>query len=120
MYEILTKSDDRFVAIRTSGKLEKSDFDSMIPLLEDRISRHGKISLYWEMNDFDGWTMEALGADAGFDIKHKNDFNRIAMVGEKKWHEWMTKLMKPFASAELRYFDLSESEEAKGWARTGD
>ncbi|MDA7880879.1 STAS/SEC14 domain-containing protein [Akkermansiaceae bacterium] len=43
------------------------------------------ISLFWEVSSFDGWTTEALFSDIGFDIEHRNDFTRIAMVGEKKW-----------------------------------
>lgn len=120
MYEILPKSDDRFVALRMTGKLEKSDYETLLPLLKDRIGRSGKINLYWEMRDFEGWTWDALGADARFDMEHKDDFLRIAMVSEKKWHEWMTILMKPFTSAEVRYFDLAECEAAKAWARTGE
>ena len=51
------------------------------------------------MSSFHGWTTEALLSDAGFDIEHHNDFTRIAMVGEKKWHAWNDELMKPFTTA---------------------
>lgn len=95
-----------------TGKLEKIDYDSLLPLLKERIGRSGTINLYWELRDFEGWTWDALGADARFNVEHKDDFLRIAMVGERKWHEWMTKLMKLFTSPEVRYFDLSESEDA--------
>jgi hypothetical protein len=37
------------------------------------------------------------------------------MVGEKKWQEWMTDLMKPFASAQVHFFESDDKEEAKKW-----
>lgn len=120
MYKQLPESNGSFVALRLSGKLDEDDYQSIIPMVTERIASHEKISLYWEMRDFDGWTADGLLSDAGFDVRHADDFTRIAMVGEKKWHDWMTNLMKPFTSAEVRYFDLSESEAAKIWARTGD
>ncbi|RYD91602.1 MAG: STAS/SEC14 domain-containing protein, partial [Sphingobacteriales bacterium] len=45
------------------------------------------------------------------------DFRRIAIVGEKKWHEWMATAMKPFTSAEVRYYDHSERAAALAWSR---
>lgn len=116
MHKLLPETKDAFVALRLSGKLDESDYESMLPILEERIARYGKISLYWEMRDFEGWTIDGLLSDAGFDTKHKDDFIRIAMVGEKKWHGWMTKMLKPFTSAEVRYFDIDETAAALGWS----
>lgn len=117
MHTLLPESKEGFVALRLSEKLDKDDFAEIIPILEKQIDAHQKIALYWEMASFEGWTTEAFFADTGFDIEHHNDFTRIAMVGEKKWHKWMTKLMKPFTSAEVKYFEIQEREEALDWAR---
>lgn len=116
MYQLLPETDGAFVALQLTGKLEASDYDGIVPILEERIAQHGKISLFWEMRDFHGWTVGGLAADAKFDVKHANDFTRIALVGEKKWQELMTALMKPFTSAEVRYFDFHAREAALAWA----
>jgi hypothetical protein len=42
---------------------------------------------------------------------------RIALVGEKKWEEWMAKVCKPFTMAKVRYFDASEIDAAWAWVR---
>lgn len=39
------------------------------------------------------------------------------MVGEKKWQVWMTQLMKPFTSAEIKYFDIENEQAAKDWIK---
>jgi len=120
MHTLLPESTEGFVALRLSEKLDRDDFDQIIPILKEQIAAHGKIALYWEMASFDGWTTEALLADTGFDIEHHDDFTRIAMVGEKKWHKWMAKLMKPFTSAEVKYFEVQEREDGLAWAQEGD
>lgn len=117
MYKILSESREDLVAIQVNDKIEAEDFKTLRPFLEGRIRIFGKLRLYWEMRDFEGWTLDGFWADAGFDSKHKDDFTSIAMVGDKKWQEWMTKLMEPFISAEVKYFDLDEIGEALEWIR---
>lgn len=53
-----------------------------------------------------------------FDIQHANDFEKIAMVGEKNWQKWMTNLMKPFTNAEINFFEPGERAAALEWIKT--
>lgn len=117
MYRLLPETSGAFVALQFTGKLDADNYKAIIPILEEHISRHGKISLLWEMRDFGGWTTDGLLSDTKFDVKHRNDFSRIAMVGEKKWQDWMTSLMKPFTSAKVRYFESDERDAALAWAK---
>ena len=103
--------------MQSTGKLDADDYKTIVPLLEERISRHGRTNLYCEMLNFEGWTAGGLASDAKFDVEHLNDFNRIAMVGEEKWQDWMTSLMKPFTSADVKYFEASEREAALAWVK---
>src|SRR5262249_17942448 len=116
MYTLLPESQDALVALQVSGHLGEGDYREIIPLLETAIAENGKISLFWEMHDFEGWTASGLWADAKFDVKHTHDFVRVAFVGEKKWHQWMASFVRPFVSAEVRYFTHDEREKALAWA----
>jgi hypothetical protein len=115
MYTII-KNTGKLVALKFSGDLEKKDYEQFLPILEEKIRQQGKINLYWEMADFDGWDAAAAWKDFQFDIKHANDFNNVAMVGETGWQDFMTQLMKPFTGAEVQYFDRTQREEALAWA----
>lgn len=106
------------MATKATNKLIQTDYDKLLPLLKDKLRQHDKIRWYFEMEDFDGWELKAFWEDVKFDVKHANDFDKVAMVGEKKWEEWMTDLMKPFTSAEVRYFDISQGEEAITWIKS--
>lgn len=117
MFKYLKEHSENLVAIIVTGKLEKADYDSLIPEIEEKLRRHGKLNFYWEMVDFEGWDASGLWQDLKFDIKHVNDFNRIAFVGEKKWEERIGNLIKPFTSAEVSYFNTSQREQAMEWVR---
>lgn len=120
MSATLVQSTDSFAAYRFSGKLKQSDYEKMIPQLKRRIETQGKISLYLEMEDFDGWTPAALWEDLKFDAKHMDDFTRIAIVGESKIQESISKMAKPLTSADIRYFDPADREIALAWSRSGE
>jgi hypothetical protein len=40
--------------------------------------------------------LRAAWDDLEFGLKHYSDFERIAMVGDRKWEEWMANFCKPF------------------------
>jgi SpoIIAA-like len=61
----------------------------------------------------------AAWEDLEFDLKHARDAGRIAMVGEKKWQEWLTKLGALFVKADVKYFNLASLPEAERWIRGG-
>lgn len=115
MFEFLPQTERDLVALRLSGTLDRNDYEAMLPEIKKHLQDFGSLRLYWEMDDFHGWTAGGIWEDGIFDARHAWDFTRIAMVGEKKWQEWMTKLIKPFTSAEVRYFDVTEREKALAW-----
>jgi stage II sporulation SpoAA-like protein len=108
-------TEHKIVVVRASGKLSKEDYERFVPELERLIKEQGKIRLLFEMRDFHGWEVVAVWEDIKFDLKHFADIERLALVGEKKWEEWMAKFCRPFTTAEIRYFDQSQAGEAQGW-----
>ncbi|WP_020534811.1 STAS/SEC14 domain-containing protein [Lewinella cohaerens] len=98
-------------------KLNQADYERLLPKVENLIQQYGKVRWYFEMEDFDGWTLEALWSDIKFDFKHRNDFEKIVTVGRKDWMDWMTQLMKPFTNAEIRFFELEEQAAAREWIK---
>jgi len=49
------------------------------------------------------------------DLKYAGDDEKIAMAGDKRWQHRMMQLMKPFTSADIKYFDLAGKEKVKAW-----
>lgn len=115
MFETIAVNADHVVAIRVSGRLTDEDYKHFLPILEDLLNREGPVSLYVDMEDFVGWEMKAAWDDLKFGITHDVDFKRIAIVGDKQWMEWMTRLSDIFFSAEMRYFSIAEKQQAMNW-----
>jgi len=103
------------VVCEVIGKLSKEDYGEFTPLLEQAIAAHGKVRLLCLMTDFGGGEAGARWEDLKFDVRHHDDFSRIAVVGESTLEEWGVTLSKPFFGAEMRFFPVEESGEAEAW-----
>jgi hypothetical protein len=120
MIELLQTGSPRILGFRLSGKLHDEDYRVFVPALEAGISAAGsKVRLLAHFENFHGWDLHAAWDDFKFGIKHYNDFERIALVGDKKWEEWMALFCKPFTHAAVKYFDANDGEAALAWLRDG-
>src|SRR5438874_1770156 len=115
MIEELTGLPDNVVGFKMSGKLHDADYKTFVPLVDDAVARHGKVRVLAEFHDFRGWDARALWDDIKFSTTHCTKIERIALVGEKKWEEWMAKVCKPFTMAKIKYFDAAQLDAAKSW-----
>ncbi|UJH91911.1 STAS/SEC14 domain-containing protein [Antarcticibacterium sp. 1MA-6-2] len=115
MLQILEQTGGNIVATKATGNLTKADYDMLLPLLNNIVGKNQKIRWYFEMEGFEGWKLKAFWEDLKFDVQHVNDFEKVAMVGDKKWEEWMTDIMKPFTSAEIKFFEINHGTEAQIW-----
>ncbi len=117
MISIHHLADTNILETVATGQLRSADYDRIIPVAEAIVGEYGKIRWYFEMRDFDGWTLPALWADAKFDLRHAKDYEKIAFVGHPDWVESVGNLLEPFTSAEVAYFALDEQSRAKEWIR---
>lgn len=119
MIETIQTAYPKTVAFKLSGKLHDEDYKSFVPTLETILGTEGKLRLFAQFENFHGWDMHAMWDDFKFGLKHYSDFERIAMVGDKRWEKWMSQVCKPFTKATVRYFDASEVDDAWVWLREG-
>ena len=117
MFQFIPVQEDNIVAVRATGKLSHEDYEQFLPQIEHQLRRYGKISLLIELDDFVGWELDAAKDDYQFGIKHRSDFEKIALVGEKSWERWMALLAKPFIHGKIRYFSRDELQIAWDWLR---
>jgi len=112
----LTEKDGgKMLEVAVSGKLTHTDYSQLMPAFERLVRQHGKIRVLFEMTDFHGWEVAALWDDIKFDVKHFSDIERLAMVGDKKWEQWMAGFCRPFTTAQIRYFDAAAIQDARTW-----
>jgi hypothetical protein len=116
---MLDSMHDKVIALKLSGKLHDEDYDRFVPMIDLSVAQHGKVRMLVEFHDFHGWSAHALWDDMIFAASHVHDIERIAMIGEKTWEEWMAKVCKPFTRATIRYFDHAEADQARAWIVEG-
>lgn len=107
--------DEKYLEVLLTGKITEQDYELFVPELERLIGEHGQLRMLVELRNFEGWTFSGLWEDLKFDIKHFNDIERLAIVGEKRWHEGMALFCKPFTTASIRYFESFEIGDAREW-----
>ncbi len=120
MFQEIPVSEKNIFAFRVSGKLTDEDYKTFLPRLDVLIRGYGKLSLLFELDDFKGWALDAAWDDLKYGREHEGDFERIAVVGEKRWHRWIVSLAGLLTSTEIRFFDRDDLQLAWDWLREGD
>jgi hypothetical protein len=117
MIKVLPESKANILALSAMGKLTDKDYkDVLIPRIESIIREHGKARLLLDMGDeFHGWDAAALWDDTHLGLTHRNDFEKMGVIGGPKWVEWALKIAALAISGEIRSFSLIEREEALRW-----
>src|SRR5260370_37452143 len=115
MIEVLASPSEKVLGFKMSGKLHDADYKTFVPLIDTAIAKQGKVRLLAQFHDFHGWDLHALWDDIKFSTTHCTKIERIAMVGDKKWEAWKTKVGTPFTMAKSKYFDAAEMDAAWAW-----
>lgn len=109
----------KIAIVRVTERLSREDYDAFVPEVERMIGRFGAVRMLVEMHDFHGWDAGALWEDIKFGAKHFANIDRLALVGDKKWQKGMSAFCKPFTTAQVRYFDDAEIQQAHEWIAAG-
>ena len=117
MIDELNVKEGKIIYSRVSGTLTKEDIKKLHPFVHSILEKGMKVRWYFEMTNFEGWDLEGFWEDVKMDASHANDYEKIAMVGDKKWEDLLSKSMKPFTRAEVKFFDLNNKEIAWQWIR---
>ncbi|MCF8068395.1 MAG: STAS/SEC14 domain-containing protein [Desulfobacterales bacterium] len=105
------------ITLKFREKLDKTDYETFVPMIQNQIRKGSSIRLLAELHDFKGWTAGALWEDTKFAAKHFKDIERLAVAGEARWQKGVTIFVKPFTAADVRYFDIQEIDKARKWVR---
>ena len=118
MFTETLKDHEDVIGIACDGKLTEDDLRRMHELLHERLASTDCPGLVVDLSSFEGYqTLSALREDLTMDIAHRNDFSRVAIIGDRKWMGWGTSLAGTLTRAEMRWFDSDEAVAAKAWAR---
>ena len=119
----LPESSKNAIGFLVSGKLADEDYrDVLIPALEEAVKTGNKFRILFRMENFGGWT--AHGAwDDFINYPRFMSCERMAVVIDDNWHDFMTWLFSVFARmthAEIRFFKSAQMDDAWNWLKAQD
>src|SRR4051812_45303702 len=110
----LEPSPAAFIRIRASGRLRADDYQRFEASFAAELGcRTLPVPLLLDMRGFAGWSPAGLLRDLAWDLRNRRTFSRIAVIGDRRWHRWITLAGAPLFRAPTRFFRSAEA--AIGW-----
>jgi hypothetical protein len=114
MIAIKPNDQSDVIEVQVADKVTAQDLKLFEEYFNHKKEVHDKVNLLMVVNEI-GYTPQGLFEDIKFDTRHWNDFNKIAVVSDKKWLELSTKVANALPSVEVEHFNLDEKDQAKSW-----
>ncbi len=119
MYKIMDGTEGAIVAVKLSGKLTDESNDELMDIFENAIAKTGNLRVLMYLENFKGWNPGAMLEEFKFAIKHRDKFERIAVVGDSEWLNWITKADDIFSPINEKYFNNNDEKKAWKWIKEG-
>lgn len=107
---------DRLLILRVGGELKKSELDAAQSEFVEKAAGAGAVKLLVLLENFTGWERGEQWGDTDFFFSHRDDFEKIAVVGDPRWEAQVL----AFTGAGLRkgpvkLFPEGAESEARAW-----
>ena len=112
----IERSGDRiFLALKAIGKLTHEDYEIITPMIDSALSavKQPRVKVLIDATELEGWEPRAAWDDFKLGLKHGNEFDKIAIHGNRKWQEVGARVGSWFISGEVKYFE--NREDALDW-----
>jgi len=108
-------NEDFFLSLKAVCKLTHEDYEKINPMIDSALEgvKDPKVKAWIDGSELEGWELRAAWDDFKLGLKHGNEFDKIAIFGNKKWQEYAAKVGSWFVSGEIKYFE--DSDEALTW-----
>jgi hypothetical protein len=109
------------VGVRVSGKVNHTDIETILAEVERKLVSEEYLGVLIELEHFDGFTIRGLFKEFKFLSKYINRLTRTAIVGEPRWFNRGTELVKRvYPNIEIEHFIPLQKDEALLWVSERD
>jgi hypothetical protein len=113
---LVEPSPGPFIRIRANGRLGAADYRRFEPEFAEELKRRKPpVPLLLDMRGFRGWTPPGFLRDLRWDVRNRSAFSKIAVIGDARWHAWITLAGAPLFRAPLKFFRPAEGPHAIAW-----
>ena len=119
MIEFMPESKGNVIGIRATGTLTDADYKKvLIPRLEQLLAEYSRLRVILYMDDqFSGWDLTAAWDDATFGLRHRADFEKIAVVGGPRWVALCITFAAFLIAGMIRTFPSDRLQDAWDWVK---
>ena len=93
-------NSDIFLSLKAAGKLTHEDYKTITPMIDSALNsvKDPKVKVLIDGTELEGWEPRAAWDDFKLGLKHGNEFDRIAIYGNKNWQEIAARIGSWFVS----------------------
>lgn len=98
--------DQFFLSLKAQGKLTHEDYKTITPMIDSALSavKTPRVRALFDATELEGWELRAAWDDFNLGLKHGNEFEKIAIFGDKRWLDHIAKIGAWFISGEVKFF----------------
>lgn len=96
-----------FIRLKAVGTLTHADYEVITPMIDSALStvKDAKVKVFIDGTALEGWDLRAAWDDLKLGLKHGNEFEKIAIYGNKNWQSVAAKLGGWFIAGEVAFFE---------------
>lgn len=110
-----TPQHDNVAELIIGGSITAADYDRIRPEFESFAEEHDGIRLLLEVRELDDVGIRAVLEDLKLTTEYLRDFERVAMVSDKAWHQTLAKTFGAVTPGEVKTFGLDDRSAAEAW-----
>lgn len=114
MITIIPSGRNDLLEVEVTGDYTKDDMKEFEKAFHEKKTPNEDMNLLLVVNDMD-FSMKALKEDFLFGKDHMHEFNKVAVVSDKKWVEIGAKMEDTMPDLEVKHFDKNHHTDAVTW-----
>ena len=122
MITIIPDVPENIAAFKASGEITKDDFENLVtPHVKAKVNIFNELNyLFFLDTDLDHFTSGAWFQDALLGLKNLTNWNRAAIVTDKKAVQNFTAIFSVMMPGEFKFFPVEDLENAIFWCANGN
>ncbi|ADH97762.1 SpoIIAA family protein [Salisediminibacterium selenitireducens] len=113
---IVPHYEDAILEVTVDGEFTDEEITRLEAHFKEMKAGHSQVKMLLVIDNIHV-TLKGLIEDLKFDMKYWNDFDKIAVVSDKKSVEIVTRLSSVLPKLEMKHFTLSKVTDATSWLK---
>jgi hypothetical protein len=118
MVTVMPGSEGNVLGVQMISTIHKGDYAELVPKVEALVQQYDDVRMLCDLGEFKTAAADAWLADLKFGQEFHSKVSKMAIVGDKRWESWVTKLAAPFYAKEAQYFHTADMAAAWSWAKS--